>query len=105
MECTIRDETKLEQNEINVPWLQPSFPEERVDLLEEFWALYVDGLSNVLTADAGLILINLEGFIAKYALHFEFLATNNVAKYEALIIGLKIAKELEVDRLQVYSDS
>ena len=30
---------------------------------------------------------------------------NNGAEYEALIVGLKIAKELEVDRLQAYSDS
>ena len=29
---------------------------------------------------------------------------NNEVEYEALITGLKIAKELEVDRLKAYSD-
>lgn len=38
----------------------------------------------------------LEGTIAEYVLHFEFLIINNEAKYEALAIGLKIAKELGI---------
>ena len=56
-------------------------------------------------AGAGLILVSPEGVIAEYALRFEFPATNNGAKYEALIAGLRIAKELRVDQLQVHSDS
>ena len=50
-------------------------------------------------------MVNPDGIIAEYALRFEFPVTNNGAEYEALIAGLRIAKELEVDRLQVYSDS
>ena len=30
---------------------------------------------------------------------------NNEAEYEALIIGLKLAKELETPALQIFSDS
>ena len=65
----------------------------------------MDGSSNMSGAGAGLILVNPEGIITEYMLHFEFSATNNEAEYEALITGLRIAKELEVDRLQVYNDS
>ena len=65
----------------------------------------MDGSSNMSGTGAGLILVNPEGIIAEYALRFKFFVTNNGAEYEALIAGLKIAKELEVDRLQVYSDS
>ena len=54
---------------------------------------------------AGLILVNPDGIITEYVLHFEFSAINNGAEYEALIAGLMIVKELEVDRLQAYSDS
>ena len=57
------------------------------------------------SAGTGLILVNLEGIIVEYALCFKFSTMNNGAKYEALIAGLRIAKELEVDQLQVYSDS
>ena len=56
-------------------------------------------------AGAGLILISLEGIIAEYAMRFEFPATNNGAEYEALIAGLRIAKELRIDRHRVHSDS
>ena len=53
----------------------------------------------------GLILVNPDGIIVEYALRFEFPVINNGAEYEALIVGLRIAKELKVDRLQAYSDS
>nr|GEZ39885.1 reverse transcriptase domain-containing protein [Tanacetum cinerariifolium] len=37
---------------------------------------------------AGLILTNPEGMEFTYALRFEFFASNNEAKYEALVAGL-----------------
>ena len=65
----------------------------------------MDGSSNTSGAVIGLILVNLNGVIAKYVLCFEFSITNNRAEYKALIAGLRIARELKVDRLQVYNDS
>ena len=35
----------------------------------------------------------------------EFPSTNNEAEYEALIAGLRIAKELNIRALQIFSDS
>ncbi|XP_074278042.1 uncharacterized protein LOC141601645 [Silene latifolia] len=35
----------------------------------------------------------------------EFKATNNEAEYEALILGLQLALELQISRIEVYSDS
>ncbi|XP_052182038.1 uncharacterized protein LOC127794822 [Diospyros lotus] len=40
-----------------------------------------------------------------YALHFEFNASNNEAEYEALIAGLRLAEQMGVRDLEVYSDS
>ncbi|XP_038974824.1 uncharacterized protein LOC120106050 [Phoenix dactylifera] len=40
-----------------------------------------------------------------WALRLKFPASNNEAEYEALIAGLKLAKELKVEDLKVYSDS
>ena len=101
----IPEDAELERGEADNPGLQPNYPEERTDLPDGFWALYVDGSSNMSGTGAGLILVNPKEIIMEYALHFKFSVTNNRAEYEALIVGLKIAKELEVDRLQVYSDS
>ena len=65
----------------------------------------MDGLSNAFGVGTGLILVNPKEIIIEYVLRFEFPTTNNESKYEALIVGLKIAKELEADWLQIYSDS
>ena len=39
------------------------------------------------------------------ALRFGFKASNNEAEYEALIVGLKLAKEMKVESLDIFSDS
>ena len=43
--------------------------------------------------------------VTEYALRFNFKALNNHAKYEALLAGLKMAKEFEIDNLKVFTDS
>ena len=41
----------------------------------------------------------------EYALRFGFQASNNEAKYEAVITGLNLAHSMEADQLEVSSDS
>ena len=69
------------------------------------WVIYVDGSLNAAGSGVGLLLLGLEGFIAEYALRFSFPATNNKAEYEALLVGLRIAKELGVLKLKICTDS
>ena len=69
------------------------------------WELYVDGSSNEGGSGAGLILVSPEGHRVHCALRFRFKASNNEAKYEALIAGLKLAKEMQVELLDIYCDS
>ena len=38
-------------------------------------------------------------------LRFDFKTSNNEAEYEALIAGLKLAKEMKVESPEIYSDS
>lgn len=52
-----------------------------------------------------IIIVSPEGVITKHALHLKFPATNNKVEYEAIIVGLGIAKELGVQDLKIYSDS
>ncbi|GJU67764.1 reverse transcriptase domain-containing protein [Tanacetum coccineum] len=54
---------------------------------------------------AGLILTSPEGMEFTYAQRFRFDATNNKAEYEALIAGLRIAKQMGVKNLQANADS
>ena len=51
------------------------------------------------------MLISSEEHKIHCALNFVFKASNNEAKYKALLVGLKLAKELKVCNLGVYSDS
>ena len=69
------------------------------------WKLSVDGASNAQESGAGLILTSLEGIDIEYALRFGFQASNNEVEYEAVIAGLNLAHSLEVDQLEVCSDS
>ena len=41
----------------------------------------------------------------EYVIRIEFKATNNEAKYEAFLIGLRFATELGVESLDAFSDS
>nr|GEZ91380.1 reverse transcriptase domain-containing protein [Tanacetum cinerariifolium] len=67
--------------------------------------LFTDGSSCIDGFEAGLIITNSEGMEFTYALRFRFNATNNEAKYEALIAGLRIAGKMGVQNLQANVDS
>ncbi|GKF93201.1 reverse transcriptase domain-containing protein, partial [Tanacetum coccineum] len=73
--------------------------------LPEPWILFTEGSSCTDGSGAGLILINPEGMEFTYVLRFRFDATNNEAKYEALIARLKIAEQMGVKNLQENVDS
>ncbi|GKB09071.1 reverse transcriptase domain-containing protein [Tanacetum coccineum] len=73
--------------------------------LPEPWILFTDISSCTDGSEAGLILINPEGMEFTYALRFRFDATNNEAEYEALIVVLRIAKQMGVRNLQANVDS
>ena len=69
------------------------------------WKLSVDGASNAQGSGEGLILTSPEGIDIEYALRFGFQTSNNEAEYEAVIAGLNLAHSLEIDQLEVCSDS
>nr|GEX73720.1 hypothetical protein [Tanacetum cinerariifolium] len=72
---------------------------------QEPWTLFTDGSSCVDGSGAGLILTSLEGVKFTYALRFQFAASNNKAKYEALIAGLRITTQMGVQNVHVSVDS
>ncbi|XP_074374821.1 uncharacterized protein LOC141715244 [Apium graveolens] len=93
-----RDSTAL----IAVPWVDEPFDDKQN--CTPWWDLYVDGAVNNEGSGVGIELITPEGHKLRSAIHFTFKTTNNDAEYEALIIGLKLALEMRVENLNVYSD-
>ncbi|XP_071687422.1 uncharacterized protein [Rutidosis leptorrhynchoides] len=71
----------------------------------EEWKLYTDGASSSDGSGAGLMLVNPEGKEFTYALRFEFATTKNEAEYEALLAGLRMAKELKILHLRAFVNS
>ncbi|XP_022846411.1 uncharacterized protein LOC111369165 [Olea europaea var. sylvestris] len=69
------------------------------------WNLFVDGSAGDTSSGAGVVLISPEGYKLNSTVRFGFKATNNVAEYEALLAGLRLAKEMQVKRLLISSDS
>ncbi|GJS22782.1 reverse transcriptase domain-containing protein [Tanacetum coccineum] len=69
------------------------------------WVLFTDGSSCIDGSRAGLLITNPKGMEFTYALRFRFNATNNEAEYEALIAGLRIARQMGVQNLQANVDS
>jgi hypothetical protein len=77
-------------------------PEEEGNLP---WTLSVDGASNIRGSGAGVVLEGPDGVLIEQSLRFAFKASNNQAEYEALIAGMKLAREMEVADLRVKSAS
>ncbi|KAL5555727.1 hypothetical protein UlMin_037963 [Ulmus minor] len=78
---------------------------ELVPSPSSLWHLYVDGSSTDNCSGAGVILVSPERVRLSCALRFRFKATNNQAEYEALLAGLRLAKEVSARHLLIYSDS
>ena len=58
--------------------------EVRENVEQQWWKLYVDGSSNDCGAGNGLMIVSLEGHKITCDLRFDFKASNNDTKYEAL---------------------
>ncbi|GKC08067.1 reverse transcriptase domain-containing protein [Tanacetum coccineum] len=69
------------------------------------WKLYTCGASSGKGSRAGLMVVSPEGTKFTYALKFEFIATNNETEYEAVIAGLRIAKEMKIEEITIFVDS
>jgi ribonuclease HI len=71
----------------------------------ELWTMYFDGSLMKTRAGAGLLFISPLGKHLRYVIRLHFPASNNVAEYEALVNGMRIAVELGVRRLDARGDS
>jgi ribonuclease HI len=67
--------------------------------------MYFDGSLMKTGAGAGLLFVSPLGKHLRYVIRLHFLASNNVAEYEALVNGLHIAIELGVRCLDARGDS
>lgn len=67
--------------------------------------MYTDGAASKEGSGACVILTSQEGEEITYALRFEFHTSNNKAEYEALLAGLRLAKQMGAEAIVALSDS
>jgi len=73
---------------------------------EILWFLEFDGLVNKLGAGAGVWIHNKQNSHAEgQAYRLNFRCTNNMAEYEALLLGLKLIKSLQATKVSILGDS
>ena len=71
----------------------------------EQWTIRIDGLSAQKRRGVGIIIVTLDGEMLKFGVQLKFLATNNEAKYEGILTGLRLRKTLGAKDLLIQSDS
>nr|XP_023920829.1 uncharacterized protein LOC112032298 [Quercus suber] len=71
----------------------------------EYWMMNIDGSAASGIGGVGVILFSPEKDILKYWVKLHFLATNNKAEYETILMGLRMAKALGVRNLKLNFDS
>ena len=69
------------------------------------WEVYVDGASNQKGSGVGLVLISPEKIIIEKSLRLDFLAMNNEAEYESLMMGMVMVQRMGEKSVKVILDS
>jgi ribonuclease HI len=69
------------------------------------WKMFFDGASSSEGTGAGVVFISpCQEFVSlSYKLEFE--ATNNMAEYEALVLGMRAAKEMGIEEMAIFGDA
>ena len=65
------------------------------------WQMYFDGSSTQGGAGAGIVFISPNGLVSHHSYRLNFPCTNNVADYEALLIGLELAAAMGMRSIHV----
>ncbi|XP_057803526.1 uncharacterized protein LOC131018841 [Salvia miltiorrhiza] len=69
------------------------------------WWMFFDGASHREGAGAGVVFVSPERQVLPYSFTLTENCSNNVAEYQALILGLEMALDMQQSHLKVYDDS
>ena len=83
----------------------PTAYDTTIQFEEPIWIVHCDGAWGMNSTRITAILTPPKGPKLRYAARLEFLTTNNIAKYEAVLLGLRKLRALGVRRCIVRSDS
>ena len=68
-------------------------------------SMYFDGASTQASAGVGVVLISPSKETIQLSYKLDFKTTNNIAEYEALLLGVKAAKETRIKCIKIFGDA
>ncbi|XP_019160042.1 PREDICTED: uncharacterized protein LOC109156645 [Ipomoea nil] len=98
----------LADHPILAEWeLSSDLPDEDVLVVEVLppWKMYFDGVAHKEGAGAGVVFVTPEAEVLPNSFTLTERCSNNVAEYQALILGLEIAADMKQLRVNIYGDS
>ena len=66
--------------------------------------MYFDGACSKEGSGAGIFFIFPTKEVIPMSYKLEFDTTNNIIEYEALLLGLKAARDMGIDKLSIFGD-
>ena len=84
-------------------WTELQVPQEKPD--NTYWTIHFDGSRQLEGSGAGVVFASPRGDKFRYVLRLMFPCTNNAAEYEALLPGLRMAKEMSLSWVRCFGDS
>jgi ribonuclease HI len=72
---------------------------------DDLWTMFFDGACAKESAGAGIVFISPSKNTSHLSFKLEFKVTNNIIEYEALLLGLNVAKPKGIRKLQVFGDA
>ena len=70
-----------------------------------FWKVYINGVVNQRGSGVGLVLVSPEQITSERSLRLGFSATNNEAKYEALLEEMSMVQRMGGKAVKMFSNS
>ena len=77
----------------------------KYEKVDEIWRMNFDDAHSRAGKGAGVVITSPKGKIFNFAFRLEFEPTNNVAEYEALLLGLETSKDMGIKMLSISVDS
>jgi ribonuclease HI len=71
----------------------------------EVWKMYFDGSSSKEGSGVSIVLISPSKEVVTLSYKLEFETTNNIVEYEALVLALRVVKDMAINKLAIFGDS
>ncbi|CAM8893133.1 unnamed protein product [Rhodiola kirilowii] len=69
------------------------------------WQMFFDRAARRDGAGAGVVFVSPENHLLPFSFTLTQLCSNNMAEYQALLLGLQMARQISIDKMDIYGDS